>query len=197
MPSNRIYRKLLIALAISAGTTVNAQNVIPTRMDGQPLMYMEAGKIKGCGLRIVGGDHRSTSDVFDMFDVSINLYREAGAMVKLMAYSTTVAEMKSNSAAGKVPATAKVVGGWIKAEGAAATDPGKSSAVPGSDPNSILYRTSVDSAIAIFKANLESTPVTIGLRKQGAANERVYYGKIAMSAEETEQHRSCISEMLR
>lgn len=179
----------------SIGCIASAQNVIPTRMDGQPLMYMKDGAVNGCGLRIIGGGQRANSETFDMFDVSINLYREAGAMVKLVAYSTTVAELKSSK--GREPATTKVTSGWIKAEGSAATDPGQSTATPGSDQNSLLYRTSVDSAIAIFKANIESAPVTIGLRRQGVSTERVYYGKIAMSKEETEQHRACLSEMLR
>lgn len=170
-----------------------AQNVIPTNMEGQPLMYMKDGAVNGCGLRIIGGNPSQTSAIVNMFDVSINVYRSEGAMVKIVSYSTTVAELQTN----KPPKTIKVKSGWLKTPGEKATDPGVNPAVSGDDPNSILYRTSIDSAISIFTAYARQQPISVGIFRAADTSERVYYGRINMSSQEMEQHRSCIQELSR
>ena len=172
----------------------SAQNVHTVRIDGQPLIYIKEGQTRGCGLRMIGGQEPAISGGdFQMFDVSVNIFLPGHAMVKLVSYNTTPAELST----GKPPRTVRLAHGWIKAPNALATRPKDGKSAEGEDGASLLYNTDVDAVFAILKAQIDGRPINIGLKREGEATERIYAGAIGLSNEETEQLTQCLSELRR
>lgn len=189
---NSGIRALAVCFALHLPINALGQNIHVLEMTGQPLVYMHDGNLRGCGVRVFGLDSVPGQDLIKVFDISTNLYPDKGAVVKVSSYDTTVAIMKSR----KPHRLFHLHSGWIRSPGAKATSP-IAPAFKGDDGHAILYSTSVDSALEILKAALSEAIVQVGIRRQGEPTERIYAGKIALSAAELGQIRSCISDLAR
>jgi hypothetical protein len=186
----------IVALAF-VDSGARAQNVTSTQILGQPLVYMKAGKLDGCGIRLIIVDapvKLQDNIPIPVWDLSFNLYLPGRGAVKVGSYNVSAAEMRLGKASAKsnnVPTAA----GWLKAPNADPTAPlqqiGKSD-----DPGFILYWTELDSVLALFKSHMRGEPILVGTRRTGARNERVFSGTIEMSGDEKAQVGQCLAEFL-
>lgn len=176
---------------------VYAQAIVEVRVVGQPLMYMKAGKLDGCGVRLIVVDAqdspKSTSPVA-VWDMSFNLYVSGHAAVKIGSYDIAASELKSGTVSGKQK-NVPTANGWLKARNADATAPltviGKSD-----DAGFILYATEPESVLALMLANMDRKPILIGTRRVGAKGERIFSGTIEMSDGDNAHLDQCLSEYL-
>lgn len=169
-----------------------SQNVVVTQINGQPLVYLKDGQPQGCGIRMIGGEGPNHEGVVRMFDVSINLYASAAAVVKVLSYD---AKPQPNKHLG-MPVAVPVLRGWIKAPNATGTTPVEGKTLAGEDGKSILYVADVDSVMAVFRAQGSAQPVNIGIRRLHENTERIYSGSVAMSEVEQRQVTQCLKELV-
>ena len=175
----------------------HAQNVIGAQIVGQPLVYMKAGKLDGCGIRLMIVD---TPPSFNdkrpvpVWDLSFNLYLPGNGAVKVGSYNVSPAELKSGKPSAK-PIGVPTASGWLKAPNADATAPlsqiGKSE-----DPGFILYWTELDSVLALFKSYMSGEAILVGTRRTGAKSDRIFSGPIEMAESEKRQVDQCLTEFL-
>ena len=145
----------IVACCAFVAGRAHAQNVLDARILGQPLVYMKAGKLSGCGIRLVIVDapfSPNNKTPIPVWDLSFNLYLPGTSAVKIGSYNVSPAEMKSGKPSAN-PIAVPTATGWLKAPNADATAP-LGQIVKGDDPGFILYWTELDSVLALFKSNM-------------------------------------------
>ncbi|MFO1311560.1 MAG: hypothetical protein U1F41_05775 [Burkholderiales bacterium] len=180
-------------LCLLPAVSVEAQNVIPTKMVGQPLMYMKEGEVEGCGMRIIGGRPTAKADEWEWFDVSINVYSNGGGLVKIVSYDINAPKMQ---ATGAKPKPLKVRSGWLKAPGKSGTTPIDGKSAVADDGVSLLYGTDLDRTMPMFQAYFQNETISVAVRRASQPTETVYSGVIEMDAAEDKQIRGCLSELV-
>jgi hypothetical protein len=85
---------------------------------------------------------------------------------------------------------------WIKAPNHVATHPIESKVIKGDDGYSLLYGTSLESAVAVFVSAAKEESLTIGFRRLGQANDELFYGVTKMTPLELNQVQQCLKELL-
>lgn len=190
MSSN--WSAAILGLAVLGFPVVaTPQNVVPIRLEGQPLMYMKDGRPRGCGIRIFGFHETAPPGTLQMVDVSVNVHVDSPAAVKLTAANSTISEL----ATGGKPRPVRVASGWVRAENAAATQPLQGKTAAGEDGLSLLYWTDADSVLSIFTAQAEQRSIMIGVRRDQDTAERIYVGPLTMSGAESKQVTQCLREL--
>ncbi len=189
-------RSLLIPFLLLPTLSV-AQNVETMEFQSQPLMYMKEGNVQGCGVRLVGVRPppaiSSEKANWQVIDVSFNLSLPGMATIKLSSYDSTPSELKANVK----PRMVYVERGWLKAPSAVGTNPMPgTNYFRGEDPNAVLYVTSVDSVLSLFKAQAENQTIHIGIRRKGENFERIFAGKLTFNETDASQSSQCFSDLI-
>src|SRR5687767_9454444 len=99
----RVFRWCLLFAALSTSSAAFGQVAEEANISGQPLMYMKAGKVDGCGIRFIAVLLDPALRTGRGVDGSINVWAVGGAAVKGLTYDLDVAAMQ----AGMKPAVAK------------------------------------------------------------------------------------------
>ena len=114
---------------------LHAQNLIEAQILGQPLVYMKAGKLDGCGIRLIVVDmpvSLKDNNPIPVWDLSFNMYLPGRGAVKIGSYNVSAAEMRI----GKPGPKSKVA----TAAAAAPATTTKTSAKPAPKPRSAPKR---------------------------------------------------------
>lgn len=170
-----------------------AQNVHPTKLVGQPLMYMKEGSVVGCGIRTVGGQPAGYGPIWKWVDASVNVYVGGGGLVKMISYDENVERM--NAGIREKPKPLRVQSGWFKAQGARATTPFEGAVGRAGDGESLIYGTDLATSLAVVKGYLKKETISIGVRRQSETTEAIYAGVIEMTDKEDTQFRQCFREL--
>lgn len=194
---SRIRLVVLYALLVAV-PNANAQNIIEAPLIGQPLVYMNAGKLSGCGIRLMIVDtppspHEKAR--VPVWDLSFNLYLPGRAIVKIGSYDVSVSDIKSGKMREKLAITAAPAGGWLKAPDSDATVP-LDKIQKSDDPGFILYSADASVVMALFNAQMKRAPILVGTRRVGANTDRVFSGTVELSDAEQSQSVQCMKELL-
>jgi hypothetical protein len=172
------FKTILIGLCIVFTTSsAFAKNLIEVQIEGQPLIYVSGGKTNRCGLRAFGGVQSATDSSVRWFDISLNVYRNGGALIEALAYDVVLKHLQ----AGKPPKNAQVQAAWFKTLGEDATVPIPGSQQPTDGIGVIMYVATMDSVFAGIIASIKGESILVGLQRRGEKTERVYSGKIGIS----------------
>ena len=189
----QLIAKLTLVFCLVASAGAGAQNIVPTKMSGQPLMYMKDGEVNGCGIRIIGGRPTINGAVWEWFDVSINVYEHGGGLVKIVSYDVDEPKMR---AGGLKPKPLPVRSGWLKAAGKSGTTPAKGKSAVADDGASLMYGSDLDRTMPLFSAYFQRETVSIGVRRVGDKTETIYSGVVTMDDNEDQQLRSCLRDLV-
>lgn len=186
-----VFFAICVAPALLGLSPPSVRDAPTVKISGQSLIYMRAGGLHGCGLRLIGELSPDTSSDTEIFDVSVNIYVASRAVAKFVSFNTTEAELRVSRPVRKF----QLENGWVRAPGATATLPLDGNIARSKDNYSILYATSVDSALAIFRAAEEMGVVNIGIRRAGGDAERLFAGEVLMSDEDRDEIRTCVLDL--
>jgi len=183
-------RMAALAVLLMICADVVAQNVQPIKISGQPLVYMKAGRIDACGLRLIGIHVGGDLSILTV-DASFNLDSERRGIVKVATAEGTAQAVKANTMT-----RFRVAEAWIKAPGKRATQPYENKTFPGEDGTSLLYVTTWDQVLELFKAALDGSVLNIGVKRADDGHTRIYSGAVALSPEEIQQVSACFTEIV-
>jgi len=180
---------LLLAIALP----LRAQNVLQVRIEGQPLVYVKAGKVTGCGVRMYGGSETGMPGMMKWFDVSANFNVSGPSLVKALAYDISLKDVAS----GKSMKNAPVKAAWLKADGADGTSPVGGRVVPSDDKGGILYAADDELVAQILIASLKGRTVMVGIRRSDENRERIYAGVPELSDDDKTRLAQCMQDGIR
>jgi hypothetical protein len=186
-------KRLATICLVTACAGAVAQNVLNVKMQAQPLVYTEAGRTTGCGVRIVGVVAPVAGQrEFRSFDVSANVYAKGVAMGKVIGEVQSVSNPDPHS--GRRQA---LYGAWFRSE---AEDPmapvGNSFASSSGDKGAYLFQTTVGAAADFVLATIKGKPIQVGLRWEKNM-EAIYAGTVELSDDERRQVASCFGQVLK
>jgi hypothetical protein len=156
-------------------------------------MYMKAGKVDACGIRVLGVTINADLATGLGVDGSINIYASGLSAVKGLSYDVKVGALK----AGAKPRGVPLESFWFKAPGQDATHPIDGKFHDGEDIGSKLYVAKAETILEIYKAIIDGQALTIGVKRTQERSERIYFGRVKMSEEEHRQAITCLAELLR
>jgi hypothetical protein len=184
----RTWLSMLVALGVCS--SASAQNVLAVSMQGQPLIYSDAGNTTGCGVRIVGVvDPVPGQRDFRSFDISANMYARGVAVGK------AIGEMRSTSSPISAGARRQpLYGAWWKRDGDEPFAPvGKSFAASAGDKGAYLFQSTLTSSFDFVLAVIKGHEIQVGLRWQ-SDKEAIYTGTVGLTDDERRQIASCVSQ---
>jgi len=185
------------ATALFTGAPAMANPVSEAVITGQPLQYMQEGKVNGCGVRLVGlvEPLPKAKDV-EGFDVSFNLYLPGAGFVKGFGFTSSMASFQSMDTQSKKRRPERL---WLRANGADATTPRAGSQQQAQDPpEAILYVTNdIDEIIELFSAVMTQQILQVGMKFPGVGVERIYQGSVRMKQSEVATVARCWDELVR
>jgi hypothetical protein len=191
----RISRLCFFWVALLMAGTASGQNVIPMRIQGQPLVYMKEGKVDGCGIRFVMVDAPpkfTDTTKITMYDVSFNIYTSGLALIKGGASDATSADFKAGNYSTAKPVLLKTL--WIKARGNEATTP-LTGMKRSDDPGMITYVADEERVAALFVALAKEEPILVGTQRPEAKSERIFSGKIDVTHSELQEISACVKQL--
>ena len=169
-----------------------AQNVIGVHMQGQPLIYTDAGKPNGCGIRIVGIiDSPANGKSFRSFDVSINVYSRGVAVGKV------VGEVNVPTAAGNATSTRQpLFGAWLRSGDQEPVAPVGNSFKPSSEKGAYLFQAGLSASLDLLISILKQQEIQVGVRWQRDI-EAIYTGTPLLQDDERRQVVSCVEQVFK
>lgn len=183
-------KKLAVLGLVIAASGAFAQNVLNVTMRGQPLVYTDAGKPTGCGIRVLGiVDPVARQREFRSFDISANMYGTGIALGKVIGEIQSLASPDPHSGRRQV-----LHGAWFRSEGDDPVTPVGNSFRPSSgDKGAYLFQASVSSATDFMLAVIKRKPIQVGIRWE-KDKEAIYAGAVELSEDERQQVLSCIEQ---
>lgn len=168
-------------LAASAG----AQTMIEAEMSGQALSTTKNGMVTGCGIRVVGVVQEGVDA--RLFDVSINISRNYGAVIKL---TGKLGKIGNDSSGMKAQS---IYGGWMKAPREAVAAP-TGNLMSGETPGSKIFSVGQHEAAKVLGAMASDEPIQIAIRWHPSI-ETIYFGKVELPDAQRRQFIGCIDEL--
>jgi hypothetical protein len=185
------FRAAGVAIAVAIPGAVLSQAAEEAQITGQPLVYVKAGKLEGCGVRFVAALIGPNLKTGRGFDASVNVWTGGPAAVKALSYNVDVGAIN----AGSKPKASPLESFWIRAPGHQPTRPVDGYFRDSEDVGGKIYGVSFDMALPIFKAVFEEGPLMFGLQRKGERGERIYFGTIKMSDAERDQTLKCLLDL--
>jgi hypothetical protein len=182
---------LFFALLTEYPVASVAQVVEEANISGQPLMYVKAGKVDGCGIRLISVLSDPSGRSAKSFDVSLNFWADGRAGLKGLAYDIDIATLK----AGGRPANVALHSFWMKAEGKDAPQPYDGRVGDTEDPGGKIYGIEFAKALELYDGVLGRQPFTVGVRRITERTERIYVGRVNFDEKERAQSLSCLREL--
>jgi hypothetical protein len=185
-------RFALAAILAFVAPQVSAQTQDEAQLIGQPLMYMKAGQVDGCGIRFLGAVMAGNLREGKAIDGSVNIYGDGLGAVKAISYDIT--RMQPNAGADRrvIPLDRF----WFKAPGEEATYPRDGQFHKTDDQGGRLYAVKMEGALDLLVAAVTDKVLTIGLKRSGESRERIYFGRVTMTDAEKDQVRSCLDDLI-
>lgn len=186
-------RLVAAAMLLTLGLPAHAQNVIQVQIEGQPLVYVSAGKVTGCGVRMYGGTETGVPGKLKWFDVSANFNITGPSLVKALAYDVSLKEVAS----GKGMKNAPVKGAWLKVDGADGTSPIGGRIVSAEDKGGIIYAADDELVAQVIGTVLAGQTVMIGVRRSDENRERIYAGVPLLTDSDKARLMQCMQDGIR
>ena len=158
---------------------------------GQPLMYVKAGKVDGCGIRLISVLSDPSGRSAKSFDVSLNFWADGRAGLKGLAYDIDIARLK----AGGRPINVPLHSFWMKADGKDAPQPYGGRVGDTEDPGGKIYGIEFSQALDLYEGVLGRQPFMVGVRRLTERTERIYVGRVSLDEKERAQSLSCLREL--
>jgi hypothetical protein len=194
-----VMRKVVLALLLQIGLLSSgncvAERLFPATFIGQPVMHLKDGSVQACGVRFMGFDaplnaSNSKESVW-VSDASFMLDRGGYGLVKAILKKATVGDVLNK----RTPVLQAFNSFWIKAPGAASTQPVNGKVGDGENKGSKIYVTDIVSVMALHEAILDHKSIQLGIKSKDS-NDFALYGEVKLSEKEFEQVGSCMDELI-
>jgi len=194
------YAARALALSLLAAATVGcSETVVEARLDGQPLVYLKDGIVDGCGVRVIVVELPSNrSAPITAYDASFNIKAPGRGIITAQTADATLADFESGK-----PERRKAIppeSFWFKALGGKATAPDDRTAgkmLAGDEAGSVVYLSDVGPVMALFTSQAARKPIQMGVKRPGAAAEKIFSGTIEMSDGDRARIAACVAELSR
>ena len=156
-------------------------------MKGQAAINIEAGKVSGCGFRVVSvfADQSGAEAV----DFSVNIYAEGWGLMK--AGYVTYDPVK------KVKVVGPIQNFWLKAEG---HDPAAKKGPLGqsqSPKGYLLQGTTMDDALKLLQAVMDHRPILVGVRRPKSDTDIIHSGTVDAPETDIQEVARCFGDVVR
>ena len=186
-------RRIALLCLMVTTTVTYGQNVLAVKMRGQPLLYTDAGRAIGCGLRIVGVvEPVAGQNVYRSFDSSANMYLHDAALGKVIGEVHSATD--ANPAHGR---RQTLFGVWFRPEGGEPVAPIGTGFTPStSDKGAYVFRTSFDATMGFLLGAVQGKAIQIGI-KWNRTTEAIYSGTVELTDDERRELSGCFVQVLR
>lgn len=196
MVVSRLGRRLVTGILVALASTAHAGPLAEIAMVGQPLQYTEAGKVNGCGIRVVGTTTplAGVPDVH-VVDASFNLFLPATGMVKGGLRTTAVAKfLRGEGLANAKPVAITAI--WFKAPGREITKPltGPQLGSP-VDKGALMYATAPAQVLELVQAVQNKETIQVGFAVKQRGLDQTYFGRVELSESELVQMAQCFGDL--
>lgn len=184
--------KLAFAFLLAVAATLGyGQNVLEVPMHGQPLIYTDAGKVTGCGMRVVGVDSPSTSAAeFKSFDVSVNIDSRPVGFGKVIGELNSVADPRKSR-------RQSLHGVWLRAKHDDPVAPIGDGLRPSpADKGAYLFQAPANATMDLIFSMLKGDPLQVGLRWE-RDREAIYLGRPVLPDDEKRQVMECLDRIFK
>ena len=181
----KTLRNLIAALAGALAMPVwAAEPASPMPLQAQPLTHARDGQVRGCGLRLTGGE--AAKPVSSWFDVSFNVFDSGVGLAQSIAYELRRSEYDGESRPARVPVRST----WIKAaEGS--TRRGENI----ERRETLIYTLLAEDVLALFEAVAEGRTITIGIRRWGELADSVHTGTPVLDEAARDDVSACLAHL--
>jgi hypothetical protein len=176
---------LIVALSGAlAMPAVAADATSPMPLEVQPLTHARDGHVRGCGLRLTGGE--AAKPVSSWFDVSFNVFASGVGIAQSVAYELRRSDYDGESRPARVPVRST----WIKAaEGS--TRRGESS----ERGETLVYTLLAEDVLGLFEAVAEGRTISIGIRRWGEPADSVHTGVPVLDEAARKSVSACLAQL--
>lgn len=175
---------LVVALSGALAMPASAADATPMPLEVQPLTHARDGQVRGCGLRLTGGE--AAKPVSSWFDVSFNVFASGVGIAQSVAYELRRSEYDGESRPARVPVRST----WIKAaEGS--TRRGENS----ERRETLVYTLLAEDVLELFEAVAEGRTISVGIRPWGEAADSVHTGAPVLDEAARDEVNACLAQL--
>jgi hypothetical protein len=179
---------LLLLSAGSAALAASGAAESDLPLAATALVYANAGKTEGCGIRITGGRPASRGRSI-WIDVSLNVYTNGAGVVQAIAYALAPSAYEGENR----PERVSMQRAWVKPrESIASTRLGEN--VEARD--SVVYAVTLDEAGRLFQAVATGQALVIGLRAWDEPREWTFSGTAELTGDARADIGACLASLV-